>query len=120
MSDGDLVTTVLAAFEKWSADLRASAATKSREDSDLPLAYNQQDAARLLGIAATALRDLRLKGEVEAVKLGKRVIYPRKSRREECGIGHLPFSLRLSLVICLGLSNHLQHAIFGNAHGVCQ
>ena len=79
MSDSELVTTVLAAFEQWSADLRASVATKSREDSDLPLAYNQQDAARLLGIAATALRDLRLKGEVEAVKLGKRVIYPRKS-----------------------------------------
>ena len=79
MSDGDLVTTVLAAFEKWSADLRASVATKSREDSDLPLAYNQQDAARLLGIAATALRDLRLSGQVEGVKLGKRVIYPRES-----------------------------------------
>jgi len=79
MSDSELISTVLAAVKKHTADLRASVATKPREDRDLPLSYNQQDAARLLGITATALRDLRLSGQVKAVKLGAKVIYPRKS-----------------------------------------
>ena len=86
MSDSELISTVLAAaeqglaaVEQWSADLRASVATKSREDPDQPLSYNQQDAARLLGITATALRDLRGKGEVEGAKLGKRIVYTRES-----------------------------------------
>ena len=79
MSDGELISTVLTALEKWRVGERASGETKPREDRDLPLSYNQQDAARLLGITATALRDLRLSGQVEAVKLGAKVIYPRKS-----------------------------------------
>ena len=79
MSDKLLVSTIFAALEKWRVDERASGETKSREDGDLPLSYNQADAARLLGITATALHDLRLSGQVEGVKLGKRVIYPRES-----------------------------------------
>ena len=79
MSDGELISTVLTALEKWRVGERASGETKPREDRDLPLSYNEHDAASLLGIRWSALRDLRLSGQVEAVKLGKRVIYPRES-----------------------------------------
>ena len=42
------------------------------------LAYSEQDAAGLLGISPRTLFTLRKEGKVRAVKIGKRVIYPRE------------------------------------------
>jgi len=41
------------------------------------LGYGEAEAARLVGVAPHVLRDARLRGEVRASKIGKRVVYPR-------------------------------------------
>jgi hypothetical protein len=41
------------------------------------LAYNESEAARLLGVRRHVLRDARLRGEVRATRVGKRVAYER-------------------------------------------
>lgn len=49
--------------------------------SELPdqqLAYNEQDAAKLLSISPRTLFTLRKEGKVRAVKVGNRVIYSRE------------------------------------------
>jgi len=45
-------------------------------DSDR-LAYSEEDAAGLLGVPATTLRDERLRGRVEASMVGRKVRYTR-------------------------------------------
>ena len=41
------------------------------------LAYTESEAASLLGIQPHVLRDTRLRGEIEASRIGKRVVYSR-------------------------------------------
>ena len=41
------------------------------------LAYPEPEAAALLGVATHALRDARLRGEINATRLGKRMLYQR-------------------------------------------
>jgi hypothetical protein len=41
------------------------------------LAYNEAEAAALLGVKAHVLRDCRLRGELVGSKVGKRVMYSR-------------------------------------------
>lgn len=41
------------------------------------LAFPEAEAAQLLGIPAHSLRDARLRGDVEAVRIGKRWLYTR-------------------------------------------
>jgi hypothetical protein len=43
------------------------------------LGYPEPEAAALLGIERHALRDARLRGEVSARKIGKRVVYSRSA-----------------------------------------
>ncbi|MDP7018369.1 MAG: helix-turn-helix domain-containing protein [Pirellulaceae bacterium] len=43
------------------------------------IAYTEPEAAALIGIPRHSLRDARLRGEIEASKIGRRIIY----RREE-------------------------------------
>lgn len=43
------------------------------------LGYSEPEAAALLGIQRHALRDCRLRGEVRASKIGKRIVYPREA-----------------------------------------
>ena len=59
------VREVLAQVESDSAKLRGQ------------LAYTEAHAAALLGVQGHVLRDLRLRGEIEASKVGKRVVYSR-------------------------------------------
>lgn len=42
-----------------------------------PLAYAEPQAAALIGVASHSLRDARLRGELNASRCGKRVIYQR-------------------------------------------
>ena len=42
------------------------------------LAYPEAQAAALLGVQGHVLRDLRLRGEIEASKVGKRIVYSRE------------------------------------------
>jgi len=44
---------------------------------DVRLAYPEPEAAALVGVAPHALRDARLRGELNASRLGKRVVYQR-------------------------------------------
>lgn len=57
-----VVADVLAAAERLPADR---------------LGYNEAEAASLLGLAKHQLRDLRLRGEAKATKLGKGWVYAR-------------------------------------------
>ena len=41
------------------------------------LGYPEPQAAALLGLAPHQLRDARLRGEVRATRIGKRMVYPR-------------------------------------------
>ncbi len=41
------------------------------------IAYTEPEAAALLGVQAHVLRDLRRMGEIEASRLGKRIVYMR-------------------------------------------
>jgi hypothetical protein len=41
------------------------------------IGYTEPEAAALLGIERHALRDCRLRGEIEASKVGKRIVYER-------------------------------------------
>jgi excisionase family DNA binding protein len=41
------------------------------------LAYNEAEAAALLGIARHVLRDARLKGEIQGSRIGRKVLYSR-------------------------------------------
>jgi hypothetical protein len=41
------------------------------------LGYSESEAAALLGIPRHSLRDCRLRGEIHATKVGKRLIYQR-------------------------------------------
>ena len=41
------------------------------------LAYAEPEAARLIGVAPHSLRDARLRGELNASRCGKRVVYQR-------------------------------------------
>ena len=41
------------------------------------LAYSEQDAAAIIGVARHSLRDARLRGELNASRCGKRVVYQR-------------------------------------------
>ena len=45
---------------------------------DGKLAFSENEAAKLLGIEKHALRDARLRGEVHASKIGKRIVYSRE------------------------------------------
>ena len=45
---------------------------------DGKLAFSESEAAKLLGIEKHALRDARLRGEVHASKIGKRIVYSRE------------------------------------------
>ncbi len=47
-----------------------------------PLAYTEPDAARLLGVKPHVLRDLRLRGQIEASKIGRRIVYTERSLLE--------------------------------------
>ncbi len=42
------------------------------------LAYTEPEAAALLSVQPHVLRDLRLAGEIEASKVGRRIVYMRK------------------------------------------
>ena len=41
------------------------------------LAYTEAEAAGLIGVAPHSLRDARLRGEIKASRLGKRILYQR-------------------------------------------
>lgn len=41
------------------------------------LAYPEAEAAMLLGVARHVLRDARLRGEIKATRIGKRIVYAR-------------------------------------------
>ena len=43
------------------------------------IAYSEKEAAALLGVTRTALRDERLRGRVEASKVGRQIRYTRKN-----------------------------------------
>jgi len=43
------------------------------------LAYTEPHAAAFVGLPRHSLRDARLRGEVEASKIGKRIVYSRES-----------------------------------------
>ena len=45
--------------------------------TDGRIAYPESEAAALIGVASHALRDARLRGELNASRLGKRVVYQR-------------------------------------------
>jgi len=49
-----------------------------REHLDGKLAYPEAEAASLLGVARHVLRDARLRGEIVASRIGKRVLYSRE------------------------------------------
>lgn len=55
-------------------ELRHSELARSEQ-----LAFPEAQAAAMLGIAKHALRDCRLRGEIEGVRLGKRVAYTREA-----------------------------------------
>ncbi len=42
------------------------------------LAYTEPEAAALIGVRPHILRDCRLRGEIEASKIGKRIMYSRE------------------------------------------
>lgn len=43
------------------------------------LAFDEDTAAKLLGISKHSLRDARLRGEVTACKIGKKILYEREA-----------------------------------------
>ena len=51
--------------------------TEEREQVAGKLAYTEPEAAALLSIRPHVLRDARLRGEINACRLGRRVLYPR-------------------------------------------
>ena len=48
-----------------------------RSKSDGRIAFTEPEAAALLGVQPHVLRDLRRMGEIEASKIGKRIVYKR-------------------------------------------
>ena len=53
-----------------------------RAKLDGRLAYTEPEAAALLGIPRHSLRDCRLRGEVTASRIGKRIVYSREALSE--------------------------------------
>ncbi len=49
------------------------------------LAYPEPEAAALLGVQPHVLRDCRLRGEIQAVKCGKRLLYSREALQRFLG-----------------------------------
>ena len=49
------------------------------------LSFPEAEAAELLGVERHVLRDARLRGEIEAAKVGKRVVYTPMQLREYLG-----------------------------------
>ena len=62
------------------ATIDATLARVAEAEAKLPigrLAYPEAEAAQLLGIAVHCLRDSRLRGEVAASRVGKKMLYQR-------------------------------------------
>ena len=49
-----------------------------RFEGDQRIAYSEEEAAALIGVAATTLRDERLRGRIEASLVGRKVRYTRQ------------------------------------------
>jgi hypothetical protein len=68
----------LEAFKPLVAEVvRTVLAELKRANGSSRLAYTEAEAAALLGVPRHSLRDCRLRGEIHATKVGKRLIYAR-------------------------------------------
>lgn len=56
-----------------------SARVRRRQDVDEPLALSVEEAARLLGISRTLAYESVARGELPAVRLGRRIVVPRRA-----------------------------------------
>lgn len=52
------------------------------ENTDSPLLVDRREAARLLGVSAGTIDNLRIRGELPSVKLGTRRLYDRGDLRQ--------------------------------------
>lgn len=67
-------------MRQFIAQVVAETVERLEEDRDRlkkRIAFKEHEAAELLGIQRHTLRDARLRGEVEASRLGRRIIYSR-------------------------------------------